>query len=90
MPRAVGTDRGPIVCVRGIAPGPNNENAHANLGSRTRDYARASVRTGFPGITDDEAERRVDLRLARFSAGGAVPLTGWGIGGERRAGGVWL
>lgn len=32
---------------------------------QTRDYALASVRTGFPGITDEEAERRVDLRLAR-------------------------
>ena len=32
---------------------------------QTPDYARASVRTGFPDATDDEAGRRVDLRLAR-------------------------
>lgn len=32
---------------------------------QTRDYACASVRIGFPDVTDDEAERRVDLRLAR-------------------------
>ncbi len=32
---------------------------------QTPDYARASVRTGFPAATDDQAERRVQLRLAR-------------------------
>ena len=32
---------------------------------QTPDYARASVRTGFPDASDDEAGRRVDLRLAR-------------------------
>jgi hypothetical protein len=32
---------------------------------QTPGYARASVRTGFPAATDDEAERRVELRLAR-------------------------
>jgi transcriptional regulator with XRE-family HTH domain len=32
---------------------------------QTPDYARASVRTGFPDAADDEAGRRVDLRLAR-------------------------
>jgi Domain of unknown function (DUF5753)/Helix-turn-helix domain len=32
---------------------------------QTAGYARASVRTGFPSATDDEAERRVELRLAR-------------------------
>jgi hypothetical protein len=32
---------------------------------QTPDYARASVRTGFPGASDEEAERRVALRLAR-------------------------
>jgi transcriptional regulator with XRE-family HTH domain len=32
---------------------------------QTRDYARAAVRTGFPDATDEEAARRVDLRLAR-------------------------
>lgn len=32
---------------------------------QTRDYARASVRTGSPAATGDEVERRVDLRLAR-------------------------
>lgn len=32
---------------------------------QTPDYARASVRTGFPDATDDQAERRVTLRLAR-------------------------
>jgi transcriptional regulator with XRE-family HTH domain len=32
---------------------------------QTPDYARASVRVGFPDATDDEAERRIALRLAR-------------------------
>jgi hypothetical protein len=32
---------------------------------QTEDYARASVRVGFPDATDDEAERRVALRLGR-------------------------
>ena len=32
---------------------------------QTPDYARASVRTGFPDATADEVERRVELRLAR-------------------------
>jgi hypothetical protein len=32
---------------------------------QTPDYARASVRTGFPDATADQAERRVALRLAR-------------------------
>jgi transcriptional regulator with XRE-family HTH domain len=32
---------------------------------QTPDYARASVRTGFPDATDEEVGRRVDLRLAR-------------------------
>ena len=32
---------------------------------QTPGYARASVRTGFPAATDDEADRRVELRLAR-------------------------
>jgi hypothetical protein len=32
---------------------------------QTADYARASVRVGFPEETDGEAERRVKLRLAR-------------------------
>ena len=32
---------------------------------QTPDYARASVRTGFPDATDEEVSRRVDLRLAR-------------------------
>jgi transcriptional regulator with XRE-family HTH domain len=32
---------------------------------QTPDYARASVRTGFPGAAGDEAGRRVALRLAR-------------------------
>lgn len=32
---------------------------------QTPDYARASVRTGFPHATQAEAERRVDLRLTR-------------------------
>jgi transcriptional regulator with XRE-family HTH domain len=32
---------------------------------QTADYARESVRVGFPGATDQEAERRVALRLAR-------------------------
>jgi transcriptional regulator with XRE-family HTH domain len=32
---------------------------------QTPDYARASVRTGFPDATDEEISRRVDLRLAR-------------------------
>jgi hypothetical protein len=32
---------------------------------QTPDYARASVRTGFPDATKAEAERRVSLRLAR-------------------------
>ncbi len=32
---------------------------------QTPGYARASVRTGFPDSTDEEAERRVALRLAR-------------------------
>ena len=32
---------------------------------QTADYARASVRVGFPDATDDEADRRVALRLAR-------------------------
>ena len=32
---------------------------------QTPDYARASVQVGFPNATDQEAERRVALRLAR-------------------------
>jgi transcriptional regulator with XRE-family HTH domain len=32
---------------------------------QTADYARASVRTGFPDASDEEADRRVALRLAR-------------------------
>jgi transcriptional regulator with XRE-family HTH domain len=32
---------------------------------QTADYARASVRVGFPDATSDEADRRVALRLAR-------------------------
>lgn len=32
---------------------------------QTADYARASVRTGFPEAPDNEVERRVTLRLAR-------------------------
>jgi transcriptional regulator with XRE-family HTH domain len=32
---------------------------------QTEDYARASVRTGFPGATEEETRRRVELRLAR-------------------------
>jgi hypothetical protein len=32
---------------------------------QTEDYARASVRTGFPDAPDAEVERRVTLRLAR-------------------------
>jgi hypothetical protein len=32
---------------------------------QTPGYARASVRTGFPDASDEEAERRVALRLAR-------------------------
>jgi len=32
---------------------------------QTPDYARASVRTGFPNATDSQVERRVALRLAR-------------------------
>ncbi len=32
---------------------------------QTPDYARASVRTGFPNATDTQVERRVALRLAR-------------------------
>lgn len=32
---------------------------------QTEDYARASVRTGFPDASDDEMKRRVELRLAR-------------------------
>jgi transcriptional regulator with XRE-family HTH domain len=32
---------------------------------QTPDYARATVRTGFPDATDEETRRRVDLRLAR-------------------------
>jgi transcriptional regulator with XRE-family HTH domain len=32
---------------------------------QTPDYARASVRVGFPDATGDEAERRIALRLAR-------------------------
>jgi transcriptional regulator with XRE-family HTH domain len=32
---------------------------------QTEDYAHASVRTGFPDATDEEAMRRVALRLAR-------------------------
>jgi transcriptional regulator with XRE-family HTH domain len=32
---------------------------------QTADYARASMRVGFPNATDEEAERRVALRLAR-------------------------
>jgi transcriptional regulator with XRE-family HTH domain len=32
---------------------------------QTSGYAQASVRTGFPGASDEEAGRRVDLRLAR-------------------------
>jgi transcriptional regulator with XRE-family HTH domain len=32
---------------------------------QTPDYARASVRTGFPDATEEEVQRRVDLRLAR-------------------------
>jgi len=32
---------------------------------QTRDYALASVRTGFPAATEEEAERRAGLRLAR-------------------------
>lgn len=34
---------------------------------QTGDYARASVRTGFPDAPDSEVERRVMLRLARQS-----------------------
>lgn len=32
---------------------------------QTGDYARASVRTGFPDASEDEVRRRVELRLAR-------------------------
>jgi transcriptional regulator with XRE-family HTH domain len=32
---------------------------------QTEDYARASVRTGFPEAAEDEVRRRVELRLAR-------------------------
>lgn len=32
---------------------------------QTPDYARASVRTGFPDAAEDEVHRRVELRLAR-------------------------
>ena len=32
---------------------------------QTPDYARASIRTGFPDATEDEVRRRVELRLAR-------------------------
>jgi hypothetical protein len=32
---------------------------------QTPDYARASVTTGFPGATDEEVTRRVELRLGR-------------------------
>jgi transcriptional regulator with XRE-family HTH domain len=32
---------------------------------QTPDYARAAVATGFPDATDEEAQRRVELRLAR-------------------------
>jgi Domain of unknown function (DUF5753) len=32
---------------------------------QTADYAHASVRTGFPDAREEEAERRVALRLAR-------------------------
>ena len=32
---------------------------------QTPDYARASVATGFPDATEDEVQRRIDLRLAR-------------------------
>ncbi len=32
---------------------------------QTEDYARASIRTGFPGAEDSEIDRRIGLRLAR-------------------------
>jgi hypothetical protein len=32
---------------------------------QTADYARATIRTGFPGAPGSETDRRVDLRLAR-------------------------